>query len=46
MFTLANAVVYAPLPTGSAHIAFDAKQTRKRSAGNPHAAFEEVGIGT
>jgi hypothetical protein len=27
------------------HINFDAKLTGKRSAGNPHAAFDEAGVG-
>ena len=32
-------------PDRIGHIILDAKQTGKRSAGNPHAAFEEAGTG-
>ena len=32
-------------PDANGHITLDAKQAGKRSAGNPHAAFEEAGAG-
>ena len=32
-------------PDANGHITLDAKQAGKRSAGNPHAAFDEAGAG-